>query len=89
MMVTVLPCDGIVPGTTKCLHVIAEIHEIRSTSSVFGFKFNLRRLPAGKRRHESPASGAAARAPARAAAAGPTVAATSSSSAASILPMVW
>ena len=88
MIVTVLPCDGIDPGTMKCLHVIAEIHETRSMSSVFGFRFSLRRLPSGSLRHESPPvdEGALVCSPA-AAAAGPTVAVTSSSSAASVLPM--
>ena len=54
MMVTVLPCDGIVPGTMKCLQVIAEIQETRSKRSVFGFRFSFRRLPAGSLRHVSP-----------------------------------
>src|SRR5262245_28832521 len=54
MMVTVLPCDGIVPGTTNCLQVIAEIQEMRSTSSVFGFRFSFSLLLSGSLRHESP-----------------------------------
>src|SRR5436305_652490 len=54
MIVTVLPCDGMVPGTTNGLQVIAEIQETRSTSSVFGFRFSFSRLPSGSRRHESP-----------------------------------
>ena len=47
-MVTFLLLEGIVPGSRNCLHVIDEIHEMRSPSSVSGFRFNFTiRLPAG------------------------------------------
>ena len=48
MIVTVLLCAGIVPGTMNCLQVIDEIQETRSTRSVFGLRFSLRRLPGGQ-----------------------------------------
>src|SRR6478672_3574861 len=46
--VTFLLLAGIVPGRRNCLHVIDEIHAIRSPSSVSGFRFSFTiRLPAG------------------------------------------
>src|SRR5262252_4688832 len=61
--VTFLLLAGMVPGSRNCLHVIDEIHEMRSPSSVSGLRFSLTmRLPAGNFRHElnsfSPASSA-------------------------------
>src|SRR5262252_699832 len=51
--VTFLLLAGMVPGSRNCLHVIDEIHEMRSPSSVSGFRFSLTmRLPAGNFRHE-------------------------------------
>src|SRR6476646_2197898 len=45
---TFLLLAGMVPGRRNCLHVIDEIHAIRSPSSVSGFRFNFTmRLPAG------------------------------------------
>src|SRR5262245_38378053 len=53
MMVTFLLLAGMVPGSRNCLHVIDEIHEMRSPSSVSGFMFSLTmRLLAGNFRHE-------------------------------------
>jgi hypothetical protein len=47
-MVTFLLLDGMVPGSKNCLQVMDEIHEMRSPSSVSGFRFNFTiRLPAG------------------------------------------
>src|SRR5437868_6459250 len=47
-IVTFLLFAGIVPGRRNCLHVIDEIHEIRSPSSVSGFMLSFTiRLPAG------------------------------------------
>src|SRR5215831_17315441 len=47
-IVTFLLFAGIVPGKRNCLHVIDEIHESRSPSSVSGFMLSLTtRLPAG------------------------------------------
>src|SRR4051812_11772799 len=46
--VTFLLFAGMVPGSRNCLHVIDEIHAIRSPSSVSGFRFSFTiRLPAG------------------------------------------
>src|SRR5581483_1881708 len=46
MIVTFLLLAGIVPGSTNCLQVIDEIHEMRSPRSVSGFMFSftIRRL---------------------------------------------
>src|SRR5882724_5263874 len=46
MIVSFLLLAGIVPGSTNCLQVIDEIHEMRSPSSVSGFmlSFTIRRL---------------------------------------------
>src|SRR5450432_963334 len=52
-IVTFLLFAGIVPGSRNWRHVIDEIHEIRSPSSVSGFMLSLTtRLPAGNFRHE-------------------------------------
>src|SRR5262245_46870157 len=52
-IVTFLLLAGIVPGSRNCLHVIDEIHEMRSPSSVSGFMLSLTiRLPAGNFLHE-------------------------------------
>src|SRR5262245_60304694 len=59
-IVTVLFCVGRFPGTMNRLQVIAEIQETRSTTSVFGLRLSLRRLPAGILRHASPGSDAGA-----------------------------
>ena len=46
--VTFLLLAGMVPGSRNCLHVIDEIHAMRSPSSVSGFRFSFTiRLPAG------------------------------------------
>src|SRR5215471_5309104 len=60
-IVTFLLFAGIVPGSRNCLHVIDEIHDTRSPSSVSGLRLSLTmRLPAGNFRQElnsfSPAS---------------------------------
>src|SRR6266705_339988 len=48
MIVTFLLFAGIVPGSRNCLHVIDEIQERRSPSSVSGFMLSFTtRLPAG------------------------------------------
>src|SRR5262245_61334848 len=48
MMVTFLLLAGIVPGTRNCRQVMDEIHEMRSPSSVSGFRFSFTiRLPDG------------------------------------------
>jgi hypothetical protein len=48
MIVTFFELAGIVPGKRNCRHVIDEIHEIRSPSSVSGFMLSFTiRLPAG------------------------------------------
>src|SRR5215831_8541415 len=51
--VTFLLLAGMVPGSRNCLHVIDEIQEMRSPSSVSGLRFSFTmRLPAGNFRHE-------------------------------------
>src|SRR5882724_5180273 len=53
MIVSFLLLAGMVPGSTNCLQVIDEIHEMRSPSSVSGFKFSFTiRLPVGSFLHE-------------------------------------
>src|SRR5882724_7988601 len=68
MIVTFLLLAGIVPGSTNCLHVIDEIHEMRSPRSVSGFMLSFTiRLPGGNFLQElksfSPGSSAAPGAP--------------------------